>query len=162
MEDAIAYTEGPSTISGLLKQRLRWKKGRIDTFIKYRRLFFSRDKKHSKFLTHFLFPITLFYEIALIFEPLLIFTGAYYIYKTADFRGVFFWIGFTVVVQIIIFTFGSKKNSKSAFMLSPLNFMFSYLLTIVEVYAIYGSIKLVMAGQDVKWQNWNRKGILKS
>lgn len=39
-ENVICYTEGASEIFGLLNQRLRWKKGRFDTFIKYRRMFF--------------------------------------------------------------------------------------------------------------------------
>ena len=60
IEDAIAYTEGPVSVDGLMKQRLRWKKGRLDTFWTHRSLFFSRDKKHNKVLTHYLLPITLF------------------------------------------------------------------------------------------------------
>ena len=39
IEDAIAYTEGASSLKGLLKQRLRWKNGRLDTFIRYSNMF---------------------------------------------------------------------------------------------------------------------------
>lgn len=39
IEDAIAHTEGPDRVRDLMKQRLRWKKGRLDTFIKHRNLF---------------------------------------------------------------------------------------------------------------------------
>lgn len=42
--DAIVYTEGPSDWKGLCDQRLRWKFGRILTFIKYQKLFFSVKK----------------------------------------------------------------------------------------------------------------------
>jgi cellulose synthase/poly-beta-1,6-N-acetylglucosamine synthase-like glycosyltransferase len=39
--DAVVYTECPPDIKGLSNQRLRWKYGRILTFIKHRQLFFS-------------------------------------------------------------------------------------------------------------------------
>ena len=159
MEDAIAYTEGPTTLNGLMKQRLRWKKGRLDTFIKHKKLFFSKDKKHNKFLTHYLLPITLFYELELVFEPFLMLFGILYLYRTADFRAIIIWIIFTGIIQFIAFTFGSKKNSKKALALTPIYFSLSYVLTFVEVYAMYESIRLLLAGKDVKWQKWNRKGI---
>jgi cellulose synthase/poly-beta-1,6-N-acetylglucosamine synthase-like glycosyltransferase len=159
IEDAIAYTEGPSTISGLAKQRIRWKKGRLDTFIEHRELFFSKNKKHSKFLTHFLLPITLFYEIELVIEPFLTIFGAYYLYETHNATGFFLWIAFTGIINVIAFVFGSKKNSKIAFAFIPLYFLLSYVLTFIEVFAMYNSIKLLLVRKDVTWQTWNRKGI---
>ena len=159
LEDAIAYTEGPTTMKGLMQQRLRWKKGRLDTFYKYRKLFFSKEKKHSKFLTHFLFPLTIFYEIELIFEPLLIFFGIFYLYRTSDFRGLFLWVIFVGIVQTIAFVFGSKGNSKRALAITPIYFILSYVLTVVEIYAMYGSLILMAKREEVKWQSWDRKGI---
>lgn len=159
MEDAIAYTEGPSNVKDLAKQRLRWKKGRLDTFIKHRGLFFSRQKIHSKFLTHYLLPITLFYEIELLIEPLLTLFGVYYIYTTHDFRALILWILFTGGINAFAFLFGSRKNSKVAFAFLPLYFLLSYVLTAIEVYAMYMSLKLLFSKKDVTWQKWNRKGV---
>lgn len=162
IEDAIAFTEGPSTIEGLAKQRLRWKKGRLDTFIKYKELFFSKKENHSKFLTHFLLPITLFYEIELIIEPFLMVFGGFYLYKTHNLTGFLFWIVFTGFINTIAFLFGSKKNSKVAFAFIPIYFLLSYVLTFIEVYAMYSSIKLLLYKKDITWQTWNRKGITES
>lgn len=159
IEDAIAYTEGPETMQGLMKQRLRWKKGRLDTFKKHKNLFFSRDKKHNKFLTHYLLPITLFYEIELLFEPLLLVIGSIYIYNTLDFRWVILWVVFTFIIHFIAFSFGSRSNSKLALSFTPIYFLLSYILTAVEVYAMYESLRLIIAKRDVVWQKWNRKGI---
>ncbi|MGH7141182.1 MAG: glycosyltransferase, partial [Minisyncoccia bacterium] len=49
--EAIVYTEGASTITGLMKQRLRWKRGRFQTFRQHRDLFFSLSRSHNKWLT---------------------------------------------------------------------------------------------------------------
>jgi len=159
IEDAIAYTEGPSTIKDLARQRLRWKKGRLDTFIKHKGLFFSRKKYHSKFLTHYLLPITLFYEIELLIEPFLTIFGIYYIYQTHDFRALIIWIIFTGLINTSAFLFGSGKNSKVAFAFLPLYFLLSYVLTFIEVYAMYSSLKLLLFKKDITWQRWNRKGV---
>ncbi|OGM31626.1 hypothetical protein A2803_00510 [Candidatus Woesebacteria bacterium RIFCSPHIGHO2_01_FULL_44_21] len=159
IEDAIAYTEGPATIKDLAKQRLRWKKGRLDTFIKHKGLFFSRKKYHSRFLTHYLLPITLFYEIELIIEPFLTVFGVYYLYRTHDFRALILWILFTGLINASAFVFGSSKNSRTAFVFLPLYFLLSYVLTFIEVYAMYMSIKLLISKKDVTWQRWNRKGV---
>ena len=44
---AITYTEAVPSFRSLVSQRYRWKYGRMQTFYKYHRLFFSREKKHS-------------------------------------------------------------------------------------------------------------------
>lgn len=159
IEDAIAYTEGPSTLVGLMKQRLRWKKGRLDTFIKHKNLFFSNNKKHSKFLTYYLLPITLFYEIELLFEPLFTIFGFYYVYTTGNYQPVFLWVIFTGTIYVFTFLFGSKKNSIKAFIFTPTYFFLSYILTFVEVYAMYKSVQMLLKKEDVVWQTWQRRGL---
>lgn len=158
IEEAIAFTEGPDTLNGLEKQRLRWKKGRLDTFIKHRFLFF-KNSRQNKFLTHFLLPITLFYEFELIFEPILTFYGIYYLYTTGNYYPFMMWIFFTGVIYFIAFAFGSKKNSMTALIFMPTYFLLSYILTYVEVTAMYKSLKLLLSGRDVVWQRWDRKGL---
>jgi cellulose synthase/poly-beta-1,6-N-acetylglucosamine synthase-like glycosyltransferase len=159
IEDAIAHTEGPNTLEGLMKQRLRWKKGRLDTFLKHKNLFFSTSKKHNKFLTYYLLPITLFYEIELLFEPLFTTFGLYYMWTTGSLKPIVLWIAFTGFIYIYTFLFGSKKNSIKALTFTPMYFFLSYILTFVEVYAMYASIKLLLSKQDVVWQKWQRKGL---
>lgn len=70
--DAITYTEPVQSYRGLIKQRYRWKYGRLQTFYKNRSLFFSRQAKHNKQLTWFLMPTTLLYEIFTLLEPFII------------------------------------------------------------------------------------------
>ncbi|EKD95387.1 MAG: glycosyl transferase family 2 [uncultured bacterium] len=159
LEDAIAYTEGPVTVKDLMKQRLRWKKGRLDTFIKHKYLFLSSKKEHNKFLTYYLLPITLFYEIELLFEPIFTLYGIYYLIDTGNLKPMFIWIIFTGFIYAFTFLFGSKKNSKKAFVFTPTYFFLSYVLTFVEVYAMYKSLRMLSKKQDVVWQTWQRRGL---
>ena len=158
LEDAIAYTEGPVTLDGLMKQRLRWKKGRLDTFLKHKHLFFSSKKEHSKFLTYYLLPITVFYELELLFEPIFTIFGFYYVITSGNLKPVIIWILFTGFIYIYTFLFGSKKNSRVALIFTPLYFFLSYILTFVEIYAMYTSIKMLFKKQNVVWQTWERRG----
>ncbi len=54
--DAIVYTEGANDVQGLLKQRLRWKRGRIDAFVQYKNLFLVQNRSIIKFLLGSFFP----------------------------------------------------------------------------------------------------------
>lgn len=159
IESAIAYTEGPDAVRDLMKQRLRWKKGRLDTFIKHRDLFLSAKKHHNKFLTFYLLPITLFYEIELLFEPVFTFFGLYYLLTTGNYRPILMWIIFTWAIYVFAFLFGSRHNSRIAFMFLPVYFLLSYILAFVEVYAMYTSLRLLFSRQDVVWQRWQRRGL---
>ncbi len=69
-DDAIVYTEGATTIKGLIKQRIRWKYGWITTFANHSYLIFSINKKHNKVLSWFVIPLTYINNLQLIFEPL--------------------------------------------------------------------------------------------
>ena len=159
IEDAIAFTEAPSSLVSLMKQRLRWKKGRLDAFYIHRNLFFSRDKKHSKFLTHYLLPITIIYELELIIEPVVIILGIIYLVSTQNFFGLILWIIFTGLMHGMAFMFGVNRNSKKAFLVLPIYFLLSYVIIFIEIYAMYASIKLFLQKKDIKWQTWDRKGI---
>jgi cellulose synthase/poly-beta-1,6-N-acetylglucosamine synthase-like glycosyltransferase len=66
--DAVVYTEGASDLRGLMKQRLRWKRGRFETFKEHKSLFFSTKPYHSKLLTWFILPMATFGDVQLAFE----------------------------------------------------------------------------------------------
>lgn len=70
--DVVAYTEGVLKLKSLIRQRFRWKYGRMQTFYKNRTLFFSKDRKHTKLLTWMYLPFTLLSEALLLIDPLLI------------------------------------------------------------------------------------------
>ncbi len=158
-EDAIAYTEGPSDFKSLCKQRLRWKKGRFDVFAANSDMFFSTDKKHSKFLTFFLLPMSMFFEMALLLEPFLFVIVLADIIMNANWILLIGWLVFMTTMISTGYLFGSKENNYKALLLVPIFPFFSLVLTFAELFALIGSINLYLKRQDVVWQSWNRKGI---
>ncbi len=159
IEEAISYTEVPSSLVSLMRQRLRWKKGRLDTFYLHKELFFSRNKNHNKFLSFYFLPITLFYELELIIEPFLIIFVSIYFFTTGDIRGFLFWMIFVGIMHVFAFMFGENNNKIRIFAFLPIYLIMSYILVLIEIYAMYASIKLFIIKKDISWQIWKRKGI---
>ncbi len=158
-ENVICYTEGASNIYGLVNQRLRWKKGRFDTFIKYRRMFFSLDKRHNKFLSFFILPFSLLAEIQLFFEPIALTLLVTYSIISGDYLSLALGNLFVFVIYLVNAFFShSKFNIKLVF-----NFFFSwslfYILVWIEYLALVKSLQMIIRGEDVEWQNWQRVGV---
>ncbi|MDQ3017108.1 MAG: glycosyltransferase [Bacteroidota bacterium] len=157
--DAIVYTEGASDIIGLKKQRIRWKRGRIDTFIQHRDLFFSKKKQHNKFLTWFILPFTIFGDTQILLEiPFIIFLIVLS-FITRDFTP------FIATLSIITFVFyiqsisEIKNNSVNPYLLAPIAWLMFYLVTIIEINALFTTLPDVLAKRELKWQKWERKGV---
>jgi len=159
LEDAIAYTEGASSLKGLLKQRLRWKKGRMDTFKKYSNIFLSCKREHNFFLSWIVLPLALIGDLELIIFPILTPIAFYYTVVFSNFNYWFAWMFFFSTVIFLCYLFGSKKNSWKSFVAIPFFYLLSLALIFVEIYAIIGSIRLYIEHQNITWQSWNRKGV---
>ncbi|NMC08778.1 glycosyltransferase family 2 protein [Candidatus Microgenomates bacterium] len=159
IEDAIAFTEGASSFQGLMKQRLRWKKGKIDTFTKYKDLFFSNEKKHNKFLCWFLLPISVLGDFELILFPIITPVIFYYTFLIKNYEYLMGWILLVSFSIFLSYFFGSQQNNKKSAFVIPLFYLASYLLVITEIYAIVNSIKLYIQKSEITWQKWERKGV---
>lgn len=161
-EEAITYTEGASDWPGLFKQRVRWKKGRIDTFKKYKKLFFSTDKKHSKFMSWVILPYAVFGEMQILFEPMFFALIWTYTLISRDFLSLglsSLFIFFTFWAAIV---FGDKKTNPLYLMLFPSFWLLFYGIVAVEFFALVKSIDMILSRKDVVWQNWQRQGIQKT
>lgn len=158
--DAIIYTEGASDVKNLMKQRLRWKRGRFQTFAEFKHLFFSLDKKHNKVLSWLVLPLAMFGELQLSLE--LYFLAFLYIYSflIRDFSS---FISGIVVVSSMFFVqifFDDPKSRKFSFyMLSPIGWTLFYLATFVEYSALMRSIWAFIRNEEIKWQKWQRNGV---
>lgn len=158
--DAIIHTEGATTLTGLMKQRLRWKRGRFETFVQFKHLFFSLRKKHNKLLTCAIMPLAIFGEIQLFAE--LGFLGFLYVYSymTNDYSS--FLSGIIVVGSMFLvqMLFDDKTTRKLSFIvLAPIGWLLFYVATLVEYQALVKSIWSLIRGQEVKWQRWQRSGV---
>ena len=158
--EAVVYTEGAADLAGLKKQRLRWKRGRFETFYQYIHMFFSTKRHHNKALTFGLMPLAILQEIQLLFEIPFIITLYVYSVLNHEFTSLMvavFVVGMMFVVQ---FMFYDKSTRNVWFLLmAPIGWILFYVATYVEAYALVQSIRSFVFGQKVTWQKWERKGI---
>ncbi len=158
--DALIYTEGASDVSGLMKQRLRWKRGRFETFFQHTHLFFSTKKHHNKILSWVILPLAWFGEVQLAFEPfflIFLYIYSFLVHDFASFISGIVVVGFMFYVQIF---FDDKATRKASFyFLSPIGWLLFYVSTFVEFNALFKSIWGLMRKQELKWQKWQRKGV---
>ncbi len=160
--DAVIYTEGASDLKGLMKQRLRWKRGRFETFREHRSLFFSLRKEHNKLLTWVILPMAIFGDVQLGFEPFFLLVLYLFSLVTQDFSA---FISGVLIVSLMFFIqmFDDKQTRKPAYLLmAPVGWLLFYLSTIVEFNALLKSVWGLLRKQELKWQRWQRKGVLDS
>ena len=131
-DDAICYTEGASTVLGLIKQRLRWKKGRFEAFSKYRRMFFSTKVQHNQWLTWFILPFAMLAEIQLLFEPIGLTLLVIYSYITGDYSSLILGMLFVGIMYIVVGLFTEKAKNWWIIPLLPFTWMIFYALVWIE------------------------------
>lgn len=158
-EDVVCFTEGASDLKSLISQRVRWKKGRFDTFSKYRSMFFSTDEKHSFFLSFFVLPFSLLAEVQLIFEPMALAILAIYSIVTREFLSLAIGIFFILIVYVATSLFSNSRPRPLMILFFPFTWPLFYFLDWVEFMALWKSVKMMLRGQEVVWQKWNRQGI---
>ena len=166
--DMIAYTECASSVGDLIKQRYRWKYGRLQTFYKNRSMFFSGKKNHYKSLTWVFLPYAIYGEIAFMLEPvvvafMLIISLLYA--DTLTFYGAYItitsYIGFNIV--------GDKHTGGWAklqmLLIAPTMYLLFFILSFVEYAALVKSIadlpKLKRSLRNVhgSWNHVKRSGV---
>lgn len=158
--EAVVYTEGASDLASLKRQRLRWKKGRFQTFYQYSHLFFSTKKRHNKILTWIVMPLAIIQDIQLSLEiPFLIFLYVFSL-MNSDFSSYLTGImvvGLMFFVQILFY----EKNTRniSFILLAPIGWLLFYIATYVETWALFKSIESFIFKKEVVWQRWERKGV---
>lgn len=158
-EDVVCYTEGASTISGLINQRVRWKKGRFDTFVKYRHMFFSTDDHHNSALSFFILPYAMLAEFQLLFEPIAIAIMIAYSVISSDYLSLSLGIFFIFQIYLITAIFNNERIKPGILIKFPFTWPLFYLLVWIEYLALCKSIMMTLKGDDIVWQKWERKGI---
>ena len=157
--DAVVYTEGATTIAGLMQQRLRWKRGRFQTFAEHRKLFFSTEDRHNPFLTWIILPFAVFGDTQLFFEVLFLLFLYVYAFTMHDFSS--FISGIVVVTSMFMFQlFDDSSPQKVGFyLLAPIGWLLFYLTTVVEYRALFRSMWGMVSNQKLTWQRWDRVGV---
>ncbi len=163
--DAVAYTEHVLTFRSLIRQRFRWKYGRMQTFSKNRALFFSRSRRYDKRLTWYQLPYAVVSECILLLEPILI---GYIIWVTVQYHDMASLVSVYCIVTAFIGlillgeeTESTRTKVKLSFIL-PLLYIWLYVLTAVEFLALLKSIHHSRTDDhtehSVSWEHVERIG----
>jgi cellulose synthase/poly-beta-1,6-N-acetylglucosamine synthase-like glycosyltransferase len=158
-DDVVCHTEGASTMTGLVNQRLRWKKGRIETFGKYRQMFFSLKRRHNTWLSFFILPYSLLGELQLLFEPIGITLLVGYSLISGDYLSLGLGVLFIFVTYLVAGLFNQEKVDWKTILKFPFTWPLFYLTTWVEYIVLLKSIKMILRGGEVTWQHWDRRGV---
>ncbi len=158
--NAFVFTEGAVTLTGLMKQRLRWKRGRFETLVEHRYMFFSRQKEHNKILTWFILPLTMLGELQLGLEML--FLAFLYVFSiiTSDFTS--FFSGIIVVSSMFliqVFFDNHRDKTVSFLLLAPIGWLLFYVSTFVETSALFRAVTGYIRKTEITWQKWDRQGV---
>ncbi len=158
--DAIVYTEGATTMNGLMKQRLRWKRGRFETFAEHKKLFFSTRKEHRKILTLLILPLALFGELQLFFEIFFLLFLYVFSYLMNDYSSFISGVAVVSSMFVVQIAFDKHKETRLSFMLlAPIGWLLFYASTFVESQALIRAVWGYARGSEVKWQKWERTGV---
>lgn len=159
--DAVIYTEGPSDLKSLGHQRLRWKYGRILTFIKHRKLFFSLRKKHNPYLTCLILPLAVYSECLLLLEALILSVFLVYTVHSSDYMPLAFMVLLLATVTVIqVLTDSKTRFHRNLILLAPLAWLVYYAVDLIEFQALMRALKRFAKGKELKWQKWVRVGVL--
>lgn len=160
---AIVYTEGPSELPGLMKQRLRWKHGRLITFWRFRHLFFSLRRRHHKFLTWLVLPVAVLGDTVLLFQwAILTFTVGYGV-VTHDYLPLLVYVcllASLVVLQVL--TDNKLRENAHLLWMAPAAWLNVAIVDLVELQAIVGSLRRLASRRELTWQRWQRSGVFGS
>ncbi len=137
--DVVALTEAVPNVSGLLRQRYRWKYGRYQTFLKYKDLFWSRRPDQNKFLGWMYLPYALLGEVLYFIEPLVvayILFLMFYFGNPAVLAGSFIVFALYTILNISGATKGySRRERFSLIAAAPFAYIGMYILSFVEYVA---------------------------
>jgi cellulose synthase/poly-beta-1,6-N-acetylglucosamine synthase-like glycosyltransferase len=158
--DAVVYTECPSDFKGLCNQRLRWKYGRILTFIKHRQLFFSLRPRHNAYLTFLVLPMAVYAEVLrLVVNAML---PLFFVHTALTSN----YLPLACLITVIATIFGVQvaadarwRFHRNLVLLAPAIWLVFYAVDMIELQALIRSLKRLVGRQELRWQRWVRVGI---
>ncbi len=156
--EAVAYTEAPETLEGLLKQRFRWSFGVIQSFWKNRKALFN--KKFKSFGMVGMPNILIFQIILPLFSPLADLMMIFGLFgdkpgKIFMYYGLFVLIDF--IVSIIAFKM-EKEDYKKLVYIIPQRFIWRQLM----YYILFKAIRKALKGELNAWGDLKRTGNVKA
>ena len=155
-EDALAWTEAPSTLSGLWRQRYRWSFGTMQAVWKHKRAIISRDRRQRR-IGRLALPYMIFFQILLpIVAPLIDLYAIYGLIFTNPVPVIAFWLAFNAGQLVIaIAAFRLDRESMRPLWALPLQqFLYRQLMYLVIIEATISAL----IGARASWKHIPRTG----
>jgi biofilm PGA synthesis N-glycosyltransferase PgaC len=159
--EAIIHTEGPTSLNGLRKQRLRWKRGRIEAFHMHRSSFF-RMKGRNKLFFWIVLPLVIFGDVEIVLGTIYILLLYFYSFLYHDFSLLLLTIAISTVTFFLQLSEERYFRKFSNFLLTPLFWFFLHLTIFVELDSLFKALYTFYRKREVKWQKWQRTGVADS
>jgi cellulose synthase/poly-beta-1,6-N-acetylglucosamine synthase-like glycosyltransferase len=155
-EDARAWTEAPSTLGDLWRQRYRWSYGTMQSVWKHKRSLLTRDPRERR-IGRIALPYMILFQIVLpTAAPLIDVFALYGLLFTSPVPVLAYWIGFNVL-QLFLATVAFRLDGEP---LRPLwalplqQFVYRQLMYVV----IIESTVSALAGARAHWRHLTRTG----
>ncbi|MDP9294786.1 MAG: bifunctional polysaccharide deacetylase/glycosyltransferase family 2 protein [Actinomycetota bacterium] len=155
-EDARAWTEAPSTLGGLWRQRYRWSYGTMQAVWKHRGAVVSRDPRHARIGRRALPYVTLFQILLPILAPLIDLLAVYGLVFTDPVPVIGAWAAFNALqVLLAIFAFRLDGESLRPLWALPVQqFVYRQLMYLVVIEATISAL----VGIRGQWKTIPRTG----
>jgi len=153
-DEAIAYTEAPETLNGLLKQRFRWSFGVMQSFWKNKDALFNKKYKYFGMVG---MPNILIFQIILpLFSPLADLFMIIGLFSDKPGRIIAYYVGFVCIdfVVAILAFWMQKEDYKKLVYIIPQRFIWRQLM----YYVLFKSIRKALKGELSGWGVLKRTG----
>lgn len=169
--DCLTYTEAVPSFKSLVTQRFRWKYGRMQTFLKNTKMFFSFNRKYAWRLTWFTLPVALWQEIVFLLEP---FVVGYIIYASIRYGDPYaLLMAYGVITSYVLVNVWSSahlsvRERLKLSVASLVMYAMLYVLSVVEYLALLRSIGRLhklsksISGERTTWVSPERSGAVKA
>jgi cellulose synthase/poly-beta-1,6-N-acetylglucosamine synthase-like glycosyltransferase/peptidoglycan/xylan/chitin deacetylase (PgdA/CDA1 family) len=155
-EDARAYTEAPSTMSGLWRQRYRWSFGTMQAVWKHKGALVSRDPRQRRIGRRAL-PYMIFFQILLpLLAPLIDLFALYGVIFTPPLPIIGYWLAFNAAqVLVAVIAFRLDREPLGPLWALPLQqFVYRQMMYLVVIESSISALIGVRAG----WKHIPRTG----
>ncbi len=153
-DEAIAYTEAPETLNGLLKQRFRWSFGVMQSFWKNKDTLFNKKYKYFGMLG---MPNILVFQIILpLFSPLADLMMIFGLFSDKPGKIIAYYVGFVLIdfIVAVIAFWMQKEDYKKLVYIIPQRFIWRQLM----YYVLFKSIRRALKGELSGWGAMKRTG----
>ncbi len=156
VDDALAWTEAPSTLGALWRQRFRWSYGTMQALWKHKAAMLARDPRQRR-IGRIAVPYIALFQVALpLAAPAIDLYAVYAIVFADPLPVVGWWLAFTALQAVLaIYAFRLDREPMAPLLALPLQqFVYRQLMYLVVIESTVSAL----VGVRARWQHIGRTG----